>query len=223
MQSKAKNTSISSKAAQRERAAQMAQQRAQQARLLLFIGAFAVLVAVIVVILIASRPADAPIPAEASTRYEGLTVGMTTDPKYPLAFPTIGDPNAPVKIEEISSFACPVCLRYHDDIFVNVLDKIKAGQVQYIYIPTTLTGDYTPAQTQAVTQAAYCAMQQNKFWQMNDILYLWQKTYGVSAADQARLGLFSVGDLLLLAGGMLVVATRLRRSYKVDNLPELRR
>ncbi|MEP6643533.1 MAG: DUF5317 family protein [Acidobacteriaceae bacterium] len=42
-------------------------------------------------------------------------------------------------------------------------------------------------------------------------------------ADQARLGLFSVGDLLLLAGGMLVVATRLRRSYKVDNLPELRR
>lgn len=32
-------------------------------------------------------------------------------------------------------------------------------------------------------------------------------------ADQARLGLFSIGDIVLLLGGMLIVAICLRRAF----------
>jgi hypothetical protein len=35
-------------------------------------------------------------------------------------------------------------------------------------------------------------------------------------ADQARLGLFSIGDLLMLLGGILVVGTCLRRALKIE-------
>jgi hypothetical protein len=35
-------------------------------------------------------------------------------------------------------------------------------------------------------------------------------------ADQARLGLFSVGDLLMLFGGILIVAICLRRALKME-------
>jgi hypothetical protein len=35
-------------------------------------------------------------------------------------------------------------------------------------------------------------------------------------ADQARLGLFSVGDLMLLFGGMAIVAVGLRRTFQTS-------
>lgn len=40
-------------------------------------------------------------------------------------------------------------------------------------------------------------------------------------ADQARLGLFSIGDLVLLFGGMLIVAICLYRTLKVVNYERL--
>jgi hypothetical protein len=42
------------------------------------------------------------------------------------------------------------------------------------------------------------------------------KTQLAFLADQARLGLFSVGDLVMLLGGILIVGICLRRSLKND-------
>ena len=38
-------------------------------------------------------------------------------------------------------------------------------------------------------------------------------------ADQARLGLFSIGDLLMLSGGILIVAICLHRALKMEGGP----
>ena len=38
-------------------------------------------------------------------------------------------------------------------------------------------------------------------------------------ADQARLGLFSIGDLLMLSGGILIVAICLHRALKIEGGP----
>ncbi len=187
MQTKTKNTSLSNKAAQKERAAQLAKQRQQQQQLVLFIGAIALLVVVLGAIFISTRPPEAVVPAEASTLYEGIPSGTTNDPKYPIQFPYLGNLNAPVKIEEVSSFSCPVCKNYHDTIIVNLMDKIKAGDLLYVYMPTTLTGDYSPTQVQTVTQAAFCVNQQGKFWQMHEILFNWQGKYAGGTADTGRL------------------------------------
>ena len=40
-------------------------------------------------------------------------------------------------------------------------------------------------------------------------------------ADQARLGLFSVGDLVLLLGGILILAICLQRALGVEGSPKL--
>ncbi len=42
------------------------------------------------------------------------------------------------------------------------------------------------------------------------------KTRLAFLADQAQLGLFSVGDLVLLCGGILIVAICLRRALKIE-------
>lgn len=104
-------------------------------------------------------------------RYAGITSGTTTtgpNGAYPTAFPYLGEPNAPVKIEEISSISCPYCMTYHQQIVVNLLDEIRAGRLEFILLPTTETGafDAVPG-----TKAAYCAMQQGRFWPMLDLLF----------------------------------------------------
>src|SRR5579859_1099327 len=167
------------------------QQAQQQQRTILFIGAVVFLIVVVVGIFFASRPPDVTFPADLGSQYADIPTGTTQtgptpDIKYPIAFPYLGIPTAPVKIEELASFSCPFCLQYHDDHTTQILDEIKAGRAQYIYILTTRTGDFdsTPG-----SKAAYCTMQQStdKFWAMHDILYDWQKRYGAGAADSSRL------------------------------------
>jgi len=163
------------------------QQAAQAQRTLLFIGALVVLVVIVVAIFLASRPVEVTFAADLGTPYAGIPSGTTTSGPhgiYPVAFPFLGSPNAPVKIEEISSFSCPYCLQYHDDHFTQIIDEIKAGRAQYIYVFTNRTGDFdaTPG-----SEAAICATQQGQFWTMQDILFDWQKRYGAGAADRSRL------------------------------------
>jgi len=192
-ESKIKKTSLSSKAAQAELRAKLVRQREQQQRAVLFIGALAVLAVIVIGIVISSRPPDTTLPTDTSGRYAGIPVGTTSSAPnkdvipYPVAFPYMGNPNAPVRIEEISSFSCSYCLQYHDGTVVKIVDEIRAGRAQFVYIPTTRTGDYSPAGVLAVTEAAVCAMQQNKFWEMHDILFDWQSRYAEGAADHNRL------------------------------------
>ena len=159
-ESKIKKTSLSSKAAQAELRAKLVRQREQQQRAVLFIGALAVLAVIVIGIVIASRPPDTTLPTDTSGRYAGIPVGTTSSAPnkdvipYPVAFPYMGNPNAPVRIEEISSFSCPYCLQYHDGTVVKIVDEIRAGRAQFVYIPTTRTGDYSPAGVLAVTEAA---------------------------------------------------------------------
>lgn len=167
---------------------ELKRQQAQQAqRTVLFIGAVVVLAVIVVGIFLASRPPDVTFPSDLGAQYVGIPSGTTSvgpSGNYPVAFPYLGSPTAPVKIEEISSFSCPFCLQYHDDHFTQILDEIKAGRAQYIYIDTTRTGDFD---AQPGSEAAVCASQQGQFWTMQDILFDWQKRYGAGAADRSRL------------------------------------
>jgi len=115
--------------------------------------------------------------------YAGIPSGVTrTGPgtiRYPYDVPYLGNPDAPVKIEEIGSFSCPFCQRYHDRIFLGLLDEVRAGNLQYLYLPTTLTGDFDAAPG---TIAFYCAAQQSKFGAMQDRLFQ-EQPLGSSAAS----------------------------------------
>ncbi len=132
----------------------------------------------------------------AVSRYANIPTGITTigpasgnAGAYPAPFPYLGAPNAPVKMEEIGSFSCPICMAYHQQVFVPLLlDEIRAGRVQFIFLPTTLTGDFDAA---PATKAAYCAMQQGKFWPMYDLLFDGQSRLGANAAQRSNIQAFA--------------------------------
>jgi protein-disulfide isomerase len=80
----------------------------------------------------------------------------------------IGDPNAPVKLEVFSSFSCIHCKNFAVDTEHQVIENyVKTGQVYYIYRafndPRGAVG--------VASQAAYCAGDQGKFWEMHDIIF----------------------------------------------------
>ena len=184
--------SLSASKGKEKRKAQLELQRqkAQQAqRTLAFVVAGVLLVVIVIGIFLASRPIDITFADVAGpNQYVGIPTGMTTTGPngitYPAPMAYLGSPTAPVKLEEISSFSCPFCLQYHDDHFSQIVDEIKAGRAQYIYLPTIRTGDFDASPG---TRAAYCAMQQGRFFNMHDILFDWQKRYGSGAADTTRL------------------------------------
>ena len=88
----------------------------------------------------------------------------------------IGDPNAPIKIEEFSDFQCPFCERFHEETEPLLRQYyIDTGKVQFVYrsmgnwVSTNIGGGKTESQDSAL--AAYCAGEQNKFWEMHAHLF----------------------------------------------------
>ncbi len=87
-----------------------------------------------------------------------------------------GDPKALVKIEEFSDFQCPFCKRFWQETEAQVEDAyVKTGKVQLTYRSAgnwvSLNSGSGGVESQDSAMAAYCAGDQNKFWQMHDALF----------------------------------------------------
>lgn len=90
---------------------------------------------------------------------------------------SMGDPNAPIKIEEFSDFQCPFCERFHEETEPLLRQHyIDTGKVQFVYrsmgnfvSDNIARGKGTPAKTESrdAALAAYCAGDQDKFWEMH--------------------------------------------------------
>lgn len=103
-----------------------------------------------------------------------LTAGLGNKPAFtPIARPqaannAMGDPNAPVKIQEYADFQCPACRRFFQNIEPEIIDNyISTGKVYYEFIPLGFLGQ----ESLDAAQAAYCALDQGKFWEYHDILF----------------------------------------------------
>lgn len=88
---------------------------------------------------------------------------------------SMGDPNAPIQIVEYSDFQCLFCDRHYIET-EPLLEQyyIDTGKVLFTY---KSAGNWVSAQTAGNTEsqdaaaAAYCAGDQNKFWEMHDALF----------------------------------------------------
>ena len=81
--------------------------------------------------------------------------------------PFIGPPNAPITIIEFSDFQCPFCSR-----MVSPLEKIRENykdQVRLVFRQFPLNSIHPQAQKAA--EASLCAANQNKFWEMHDLMF----------------------------------------------------
>lgn len=99
---------------------------------------------------------------------------------------SMGDPNAPIKIVEFADFQCPFCERFHKETEPLLRQYyIDTGKVQYVYrsmgnfvsdnIARAAAAQGTPTaantESQDAALAAYCAGDQNKFWEMHAYLF----------------------------------------------------
>jgi protein-disulfide isomerase len=143
--------------------------RADQRRRLFWIGLVTVVAVIVAFLLI--LPSIRPIGAIATA--------------VPLERPqvqanTTGDPNAPIKIEEFSDFQCPFCKRFYDETEALLVENyVATGKVYFVY---RSAGNWVSDNINRVAgtnnsesadsaQAAYCAGDQDKFWEMHDMLF----------------------------------------------------
>jgi protein-disulfide isomerase len=88
---------------------------------------------------------------------------------------TTGDPNAPVKLVEFSDYQCPFCKRFWAETEPQIIDSyVRTGKVQFTYRSAgNWVSSHTPGsvESESAAMAAYCAADQNKFWEMHDALF----------------------------------------------------
>ena len=81
----------------------------------------------------------------------------------------LGNPNAPVQILEFADFECPHCAEFATITEPDVRKRIvQAGLASYRYFDFPV-GEFS--NSVAASNAAACAGDQNKFWEMHDKLF----------------------------------------------------
>lgn len=82
---------------------------------------------------------------------------------------TIGDPNAPVIMEIYSNYACSHCRDFSEyNLQPLIAEYVKTGKVYLIYRSFNQAPNDDSGKA---AQAAYCAGDQGKFWQMGDVIF----------------------------------------------------
>lgn len=95
--------------------------------------------------------------------------------------PFMGDKNAPVTVIEFSDYQCSFCARHSRQTLPQIVtDYVKTGKVKYVLRDFPLEGMH-PAAVKAA-EAARCAGEQGKYWEMHDRLLSSQR-----ALDQKEL------------------------------------
>lgn len=92
----------------------------------------------------------------------------TASPKAGASEPgiAIGDPSAPVVMEEYTNFLCGACGHFATQTLPGIMDEyVKTGKVRMVFYV------YPP---QELSKAALCAQEQNKFTEYHDYLFAHQ-------------------------------------------------
>ncbi|HVW67142.1 MAG TPA: thioredoxin domain-containing protein [Candidatus Peribacteraceae bacterium] len=90
--------------------------------------------------------------------------------------PTEGNPNAKVTVIEYTDFQCPFCERHFSQTYPQIKkDYIDTGKIKYELRYFPLTSIHPNAEKSA--EAADCAQDQGKFWEMHDKLFSTQNDW----------------------------------------------
>lgn len=80
-----------------------------------------------------------------------------------------GQPDAPITIVEYSDYQCPFCERHFTQTWPQLQKYIDDGTVKYVFKDFPLTSIHPQAPKAA--EAARCAGEQEKYWEMHDKLF----------------------------------------------------
>lgn len=95
-------------------------------------------------------------------------VSITPNPRPDATGLSMGATDAPIKMDIYSDFQCPYCKRLAEEIEPGLVEKyVKTGVLSITYHPFKVIGD----ESDNAAKGAYCASEQNKFWEYHDVLY----------------------------------------------------
>ena len=99
--------------------------------------------------------------------------------------PVLGKASATITLIECTDFQCPFCSRHFTQTFPQIKkDYIDTGKVKYVSRDFPLS--FHP-NAQKASEAAECAKEQNKYWEMHDKLFIAQEEWSnLAAADAAK-------------------------------------
>ena len=84
--------------------------------------------------------------------------------------PTLGNPNAKVTVVEFTDYQCPFCYRFEKTTFKQLKKNyIDNGKVRWVVLDMPLSFH------QDAMLASHCAAEQDKFWEMRELLFQNQK------------------------------------------------
>jgi protein-disulfide isomerase len=163
----------------RQRKAQREVERKRQQQILILVGiVIATVVVLIAVVLLSQSPtvASPTVSVSGESAYTALTLGVS-----PENMPQLGSADAPLTIYEYGSFGCSHCMDFHNDQFQQLKLNIASGQIRFVFVPVSNQVSL------AASQAAFCADDQGRFWEMGDVLFNYLAQYGSAAFPEARL------------------------------------
>ncbi len=121
----------------------------------------------------------------------------TAEPQsYPQADKTaLGDPNAPVKIDAYEDFQCPSCRKYTEETEPLIIKNLVAtGKVYYVFHNYPFldgAGAGNGGESDQAANAAMCASEQNKFWEMSATIFANWNGENQGAYNDRRLTAFA--------------------------------
>jgi protein-disulfide isomerase len=140
-------------------------------RILIVVGVGLVALAIAGILILTNLPAKSA---------AGPILSAPDHPRPQADFNAMGDPNAPVKIVEFSDFQCPYCARFWKETEPQLVEEyVKTGKVYFVFrsmgnfVSNNITRQSGGSnnESELAAQAAYCAGDQQKFWEYHDTLF----------------------------------------------------
>jgi protein-disulfide isomerase len=94
--------------------------------------------------------------------------------------PSLGRQDAPVTLVEFTDYQCPFCKRHFSTVYPSLKkDYIDTGKLRYVLRDFPIAGLHP--QAKKGHEAAHCAGEQNKYWEMHHNLFENSKDFSLPA------------------------------------------
>jgi protein-disulfide isomerase len=146
----------------REQLREKRAREAQRSRLMIIAGIVVLAVLVVAFVVIQSNPTPAG------------EIAAVTPRAYPQAdMNTMGDPNAPVKVDVWEDLQCPACQRYSENVEPLLIENyVKTGKVYYTFHHFPFLDNYSSTnESDQAASASLCAGDQGQFWQYKEVVF----------------------------------------------------
>lgn len=164
------------------------EKRSKQRRYLLAGGGAALAVIVAVALIIVSQTSRAD-ETEENALLPDVVAAAPLEASIPRDGKTLGDPNAPAILTVWADYQCPFCGQFSKTTLPRVIEEyVKAGRLKVEYKEMPLVDTFSGyGESDMAAEAAACAADQGKYWEMHDTIYANQFGENEGAYSKKRL------------------------------------